>query len=78
MLSVKAVLGIYHATMRWKRWIAKGYTLYASVGFVILIPVASYQVVSRGLPKKILLFVIPAYLAVAWSFDSVFKNIKVN
>ncbi|HEY3930516.1 MAG TPA: hypothetical protein VGL89_19240 [Candidatus Koribacter sp.] len=64
--------------MSWKRWIAKGYTLYAAVGFVILIPVMSYHVISEGLPKKILFFVIPGYLVLAWFFYSVFKNIKVK
>ncbi len=54
----------------------RGYTLYAAIGFVVLIPVVTYHTVSAGLPKKILLIVIPAYILMPWSFFSVFKALK--
>jgi hypothetical protein len=64
--------------MNWKRILAKGYTLYCAIGFVILIPVMSYHIISEGQPKKILLFVIPTYILLAWSFFAVFKAIKTK
>jgi hypothetical protein len=56
--------------------LAKAWILYQAVAFVVLIPVASYKVVSMGLPKKILLFVVPAYVLLAYSFYSVFRRMK--
>lgn len=54
------------------RW----YLLYCAVGFVILIPRVWYFVAQHGLPKVILLFVIPAYALMAVSFYHMFKNLK--
>ena len=62
--------------MNWKSKLARGYTLYAAVGIVVLMPFMSYHVISEGLPKKILLFVIPAYAILAWSFFAAFKGLK--
>jgi hypothetical protein len=50
--------------------LGRAWTLYQAMAFVVLIPVVSYKVVALGLPKKILLFVIPAYALLAWSFYS--------
>jgi hypothetical protein len=57
---------------RWTRW----WMLYQTVGFVILIPVMSHYVLAEGLPQKILLFVIPAYVLLAWSFFAAFRNLS--
>jgi hypothetical protein len=54
----------------WNRWIY----LYLSVAFIVAIPVMSYKVMVMGAPKKLLLFVIPAYLLLSWSFYSIFKS----
>ncbi len=50
--------------------------LYLTVAFVALVPLASYHVVMNGLPKKILLFVIPAYVVLALGSYIMFKNLK--
>jgi hypothetical protein len=55
---------------RFKRWSMGYYAL----AFVALIPIVSYEVVQMGLPKKILLFVIPAYALLAWSFHKGFPR----
>jgi hypothetical protein len=47
---------------------------YYALAFVALIPIVSYEVVQMGLPKKILLFVIPAYALLAWSFHKGFPR----
>jgi hypothetical protein len=47
---------------------------YRAIAFVVLIPVMSYSVVKEGLPQTTLLFVIPCYILLAWSFYMVFKN----
>jgi hypothetical protein len=49
------------------------WTLYQAIAFVVLVPVMSYYVVTRGLPKKILLFIIPAYIVMAWANYKSFK-----
>ena len=54
----------------WKRWIY----LYLSVAFIVAIPVMSYKVIGMGAPKKVLLFVIPCYLLLSWSFYYTFKS----
>jgi hypothetical protein len=54
------------------RW----YMLYLAVAFVILIPVMYHHMVTHGLPKSILLFVIPAYVVMAIGFYKRFKAIK--
>jgi hypothetical protein len=64
--------------MNWKKLLAKGYTLYAAIGFVVLIPVMSYHVVAEGLPKKLLFFLVPAYALLAWSFFAVFRAIRLK
>ena len=64
--------------MNWKKALAKGYTLYAAVGFIILILVMWHHVVSQGLRKSILVVVIPAYILLAGGFYSIFKTIKVK
>jgi hypothetical protein len=50
--------------------------LYCAVGFVILIPRMFYFIVQHGLPKIILLFVMPAYLVLAVGCYEMFKNLK--
>jgi hypothetical protein len=57
---------------RFRRW----WMLYLAMAFVILIPVMSYHVITEGLPKKILLFVIPMYILLAWSFYTAFENLS--
>lgn len=49
---------------------------YQAIAFVVLIPVSSYYVITEGLPKGILLIVIPGYIFLAWSFYFVFKKSK--
>ena len=58
------------------RHIWRWYMLYCAVGFVILIPRMFYFIIQHGLPKIILLFVIPAYLVLAVGFYQMFKNLK--
>ena len=55
---------------RLRRW----WMGYQAIAFVVLIPVMSYYVIMEGLPKKILLFVIPCYILLAWSYYTIFKN----
>jgi len=50
--------------------------LYLAVAFLVLIPVMYHHVVTHGLPKSILLFVIPAYIVMAVSFYRTFKALK--
>ncbi len=54
----------------WKRWIY----LYLSVAFIVGIPVMSYKMITMGLPKTVLLILIPGYLLLSWSFYSMFKS----
>ena len=56
------------------RHIWRWYMLYCAVGFVILIPRMFYFIVQHGLPKIVLLFVIPAYLVLAVGFYQMFKK----
>jgi hypothetical protein len=51
----------------------RAWILYQAIAFVALIPAMSYYVITRGLPKKILLFVIPAYMVMAWANYRSFK-----
>ena len=64
--------------MSWKKFLAQGYALRCAIGFVILIPVMSYRIIHEGLPKRILVFVVPAYVLLAWSFFTLFKAIKTK
>ncbi|WP_433972311.1 hypothetical protein [Tunturiibacter lichenicola] len=57
---------------RFRRW----WMGYQAIAFVILIPIMSYHVIAEHLPKKILLFVIPCYLLLAWSYFTIFKNLS--
>jgi hypothetical protein len=50
--------------------------LYQAIAFVILIPIMYHQVVIHGLPKKILLFVIPGYIVLSLGSYSAFKSLK--
>jgi hypothetical protein len=50
--------------------------LYFSIAFIMLIPIMSYHVVTHGLPKSILLIVIPFYLLLSVSFYKTFKAMK--
>ena len=54
----------------WKRWIY----LYLSVAFIVGILVMSYKMITMGLPKTVLLILIPGYLLLSWSFYSMFKS----
>jgi len=54
------------------RW----YMLYLAIAFVILIPVMYRHIVTAGLPKSILLLVIPAYLVLSFGFYETFKSLK--
>jgi hypothetical protein len=49
---------------------------YLAVAFIILIPVMYHHVVTHGLPKSILLFVIPAYVVLAIGSYKRFKALK--
>jgi hypothetical protein len=51
----------------------RAWTLYQAIAFLALVPVSSYYVVTHGLPKKVLLFVIPAYIVMAWANYRSFK-----
>jgi hypothetical protein len=33
-----------------------------------------YKMIASGLPKAVLLFIIPAYLLLSWSFYSIYKS----
>jgi hypothetical protein len=44
------------------------------VGFIVLIPVMSYKMITTGAPKTLLLIVIPAYLLLSGSFYYMFKS----
>jgi hypothetical protein len=57
-------------------WRGRWGALYLGTAFAVLVPVASYKVIAMGLPKKILLFVIPCYLFVAWSSYRNFKHLS--
>lgn len=50
------------------------FLLYLTMAFIALIPAGSYYVVSHGLPKRILLFLIPAYAFVSFSCYTVLKR----
>ena len=54
----------------WKRWIY----LYLSIAFIVMIPAMSYKMITSGLPKTVLLFIIPAHLLLSWSFYSIYKS----
>lgn len=55
---------------------ARWWQLYQAIAFIALIPLMSYHVVSQGLPKKILLFVIPCYIVLAIAFYKAYKGLK--
>ena len=52
------------------RWIY----LYLSVAFIVGIPFMSYEVITMGAPKAVLLIVIPGYLLLSLSFYRIFKS----
>jgi hypothetical protein len=54
------------------RW----FMLYLAIAFIVLIPVMYHHVVTHGLPKSILFFVIPAYLMMSVSSYKTFKSLK--
>ena len=41
--------------------------------FIVLIPIVSYKVFTKGLPKTILIFVIPVYILLAIGFYELYK-----
>jgi hypothetical protein len=57
-------------------WRGRWGALYLGIAFAVLVPVASYKVITMGLPKKILLFVIPCYLFMSWSSYRNFKYLS--
>jgi hypothetical protein len=54
----------------------KAYYLYQAVGFVVLVPVMTYEVFKMRIPKVVLLVCIPAYCVLAVGSYQIFKNIK--
>jgi hypothetical protein len=50
--------------------------LYLAIAFIVLIPVMYHQVVTSGLPKGVLFFVIPAYVVLAVGAYKTFKSLK--
>ena len=56
--------------------LGRAWTLYQAIAFVALVPIMSYYVVTHGLPWKMLLFVIPCYLVLAWGSYTTFKSSK--
>jgi len=57
-------------------WTGRWGALYLAIGFAVLVPVMSYKVIAMGLPKKVLLFVIPCYLLLSWSSYRYFKYLS--
>lgn len=49
---------------------------YMAIAFVALIPAMSWYVISRGWPKKMLLFLIPAYALLSYGFYKEFNKLK--
>ena len=47
---------------------------YQALAFVALIPIMSHYVITKGLPRGILLIVVPIYLVMAWSFYKEYKK----
>ena len=58
------------------RHLVRWWALYQAIAFVVLIPWVSYYVATHGLPRKILLFVIPGYVVLALGFYNAFKGLK--
>ncbi len=56
--------------------LGKWFALYCSIGFIVLIPVMSYHVITQHLPKKILLIVLPLYALLAWSSFTFYKSAR--
>jgi hypothetical protein len=54
----------------------KAYYLYQAIGFVVLVPVTTYEVFKMHLPRIALLVCIPAYCVLAIGCYQIFKNIK--
>jgi hypothetical protein len=54
----------------------KAYYLYQAVGFVVLVPVMTYEVFKMHIPKIVLLVCIPAYCVLAIGSYQLFNNIK--
>jgi hypothetical protein len=54
----------------------KTYYLYQAVGFLVLVPVMTYEVFKMHIPKIVLLVCIPAYCVLAIGCHQIFKNIK--
>jgi hypothetical protein len=49
---------------------------YLAGAFIVLIPVMYHHLVTHGLPRSMLLFVIPAYVVMAISCYKTFKALK--
>jgi hypothetical protein len=56
------------------RQISRWWALYQAIAFVALIPISSYYAITEGLPKTILVIVIPGYALLAWPFYTIFRN----
>jgi hypothetical protein len=54
------------------RW----YMLYLAIAFIVLIPVMYHHIVMDGLPKRILFFLVPAYLVLSVGCYKTFKSLK--
>jgi hypothetical protein len=52
----------------------RAFLLYHAVALVVLIPATTYEVLKERWPKTILLFCIPAYAFLSWSFYKTFKT----
>jgi hypothetical protein len=50
--------------------------LYLAIAFIVLIPVMYHHIVMDGLPKRILFFLVPAYLVLSVGCYKTFKSLK--
>jgi hypothetical protein len=64
--------------LAWYRNSRRGYYLYQTVAFVVLIPVAIYEVVRNHVPPMVLAVCIPAYLLLSRGAYEIYKNIGKN
>jgi hypothetical protein len=55
------------------QFIPRWMSLYLTIAFLVLIPAASYYVISHDRPKKILLIVIPGYILMACSCYGMYR-----
>ncbi len=58
------------------RRIAKVYYLNAAIGFIVLVPIMIYKFYTSGMPKLLLLIIVPAYLVLSAGFYELFKNVR--